>query len=566
MRDLRTIFVGKTSFFVLIILGLAVINATWLVPTLRNVRVSASVFALTVAERIQSEINGSLGNALNEITGVAGEVGDEPDRTVTIFNNLLRYHPIFTSVSLIDRSGRELVHIDSSGPLGLDQLGDQSKNTSFYLALQGRTTFTPPVILPNGEAHANLVVPVPKQGEFIEKVIIAELNVQNLLSIIRSVHIGQGQVYVLDRDGIEILNPDPDKILQHKDLSSRRIVKKVLVDGVIADGLAKDDQYINDAGEDTFTVGIPIPVVKWGVFVEQARSQALAGERQAILLAILTSILAMIIFLVIAFSIIKLRELTARLEAANERLQELDTLKSEFVSIAGHQLRAPLTVIKGYVSLILEGTIQGASDAVKDALGKVMFSTEQLIKLVSGLLDLSRIESGKIKYEMTEGNLAAIVTEVADKFKAHAKKKGIELVFKNHAGEARFMFDQDKIREAVVNYLDNAIKYSEKGRIVITLDTIGSGMDSRVRLSVKDAGLGMKPEEISKLFGKFARLEEAKTTDPNGMGIGLYFVKKIITDHGGRVWAESEGIGKGSTFFMELAMRTTAVDQESIKK
>ncbi len=425
MRDIRTIFIGKKSFFVLIILGLFVINAIWLVPTLRSTRASASVFAFTVAERIQSEINGSLQTALNETTGVAGEVAEEPLRINNAFKNLLLRNPIFKSVALVDQDGKELVRVDSSGPLPPEKFIDQLRNPSLYLALQGAPKFGLPVISSNGELSMTLAVPVPKKGEFIDKVIIAELNVQNLLSIIRSPKIGQGHAYVLDRDGVEILNPDPARILKHQNFSSRSIVKKILVDEVTADGLAPDDGYVNDVGEDTFTVGIPVPIVKWGVFVEQPRAQALAGERQTIILAIVTSLLAIIIFLVIASSITKLRELTMQLEGANAKLEEFDEQKSEFVSLVGHQLRAPMTVIKGYVSLIMDGTIKAGTKKEQDVLEKVMSSTEQLVKLVSGLLDLSRIESGKIKYEFVRGDFTKMVHEVIDKFRQNAERKKI---------------------------------------------------------------------------------------------------------------------------------------------
>lgn len=248
----------------------------------------------------------------------------------------------------------------------------------------------------------------------------------------------------------------------------------------------------------------------------------------------------------------KLEVLSLELAQANERLEELDKLKSEFISMAGHQLRAPLTVIKGFASLILEGTVKSGTEQEKDALEKVMFSAEQLIKLVSGLLDLSRIESGKIKYDFTEGDLAKMIEEVIDKFKPNAGKKGLAIVFENKAGAASLVFDQDKLREAVVNYIDNAIKYSERGEIVVTLERSGSNL----RLSVKDNGLGIKPDDIAKLFDKFIRTQEAQVKDPNGMGIGLYFVKRVVEDHDGKVGASSEGVGKGSTFWIELPIKS----------
>jgi signal transduction histidine kinase len=251
---------------------------------------------------------------------------------------------------------------------------------------------------------------------------------------------------------------------------------------------------------------------------------------------------------------LKLETVNLQLAEMNEKLKKMDQLKSEFVSMAGHQLRGPMTVIKGYISLILDGTIKGANPAIHEALSRAMFSTEQLIKLIADLLDLSRIEAGKIKYEMTEGDLSKIMKEVLDKFKAIADKKSVALVLKDRTGgQARMVFDQDKIREAVVNYTDNAVKYSPQGgRVVVGLDIVGAGAGARMRVSVRDNGIGIRPEDIQKLFVKFSRTVEAQRHDPNGLGIGLFFAKRVVEDHGGTAGVESEGIGHGSTFWFEI--------------
>ena len=142
--------------------------------------------------------------------------------------------------------------------------------------------------------------------------------------------------------------------------------------------------------------------------------------------------------------------------------------------------------------------------------------------------------------------------EVIDKFRPNAQKRGLSIVFENKAGDALNTFDRDKIREAAVNYLDNAIKYSASGTtIAVTLEL----RDGHIRLSIKDGGFGISQEDIPKLFGKFSRLNEARNIDPNGIGIGLYFVKRVVEDHGGKVGVYSEGAGKGSTFWFELPIK-----------
>lgn len=250
----------------------------------------------------------------------------------------------------------------------------------------------------------------------------------------------------------------------------------------------------------------------------------------------------------------QLQILTGRLEAANTELKRLDRAKSEFISIAGHQLRTPLTIIKGYVSLSLDGTFGEVSRKLHNSLTIVANSTDQLVKLVSDLLDLSRIEAGKIHYEMKETDFIKMIENIVKEYTPAAKKKGLKLVFEDMTERMKpFFFDPDKIREVVVNLIDNAMKYSTEGTIAVRTELINQ--DTLLRFSVKDQGMGIRSDDIGRLFVKFNRLEEARKNHPNGSGIGLYVVKCIVEDHHGRVAVTSEGIGKGSTFSIELPVR-----------
>src|SRR3989338_955221 len=245
----------------------------------------------------------------------------------------------------------------------------------------------------------------------------------------------------------------------------------------------------------------------------------------------------------------EIEKLAHNLENANEKLTKLDEAKSEFISLAWNQLRAPLTVIKGYTSLVLEGSFGDIDKKARGALSRVSTATNQLIKLVAELLDLSRIEAGKIKYEFKKMYLDDVVDEIIKEFDAIFKPKGILVEFKNENNRAFSVFgDADKLREIVVNLVDNALKYSKIGPILITLRP----KSQRLLLSIQDNGVGIPQDELPRLFTKFGRTEIAQKERPEGIGLGLYFVKKIAEDHKGRVWAESEGVGKGSTFFAEL--------------
>ncbi|KKW22173.1 MAG: PAS/PAC sensor signal transduction histidine kinase [Parcubacteria group bacterium GW2011_GWA1_51_12] len=233
-----------------------------------------------------------------------------------------------------------------------------------------------------------------------------------------------------------------------------------------------------------------------------------------------------------------LRNFATELSFANEELKKLDAAKSEFISIAGHQLRTPLTVIKGYTSMVLEGSFGKIPESIKEALNRVLISSGALAKLVSDLLDLSRIESGKIRYEFKEIDMEAIVRGVMQELEETARAKGIMLELRNeNIKDAKLVGDFDKLHEVIINLMDNAIKYSSKGSVTISLKKRLAGDASHIVVSVSDQGMGIKPEDIPKMFVKFGRTEEAK---------------KVIEDHKGRVSVESPGPGQGSTFFIEL--------------
>ncbi|MEK7560434.1 MAG: ATP-binding protein [Patescibacteria group bacterium] len=247
----------------------------------------------------------------------------------------------------------------------------------------------------------------------------------------------------------------------------------------------------------------------------------------------------------------ELERMTQELAKSNHALQQIDRTKSEFISIASHQLRAPLTIIKGYISLLRDGTIKPAAKKGKEAMERVASSTEQMVGLINSLLNLSRIESGKIRYEMTPGDLGGIVQKLVDAFGPRAAEKHLALRYNKQGAVPSTVFDADKMREVVTNLLDNAVKYTPEGEITVMLEARAG----RIRLSVQDNGIGMSANDTAQAFEKFARSESARRVDPGGMGIGLYFVRRVMEDHDGTARAESKGPGKGSTFTIELPIR-----------
>jgi signal transduction histidine kinase len=242
----------------------------------------------------------------------------------------------------------------------------------------------------------------------------------------------------------------------------------------------------------------------------------------------------------------KIQKLALDLERANDKLQELDKLKSEFLSLASHQLRGPLTAIKGYASEIMEGDFGELPKHLESPVKTIFTSCQSLTDLVEDFLIISRIEQGRMKYEMVKFNLAELATQVLNEIKPNIDGKGLTL---NTKIEDAFIFaDRLKMKQILANIIDNSIKYTPAGSILVS---VYKKNDMAV-FSVKDTGVGVKKETIEKLFQKFSRAEDASKANILGTGLGLYLAKQIIVAHGGRIWVESEGEGKGSEFFVEL--------------
>jgi signal transduction histidine kinase len=245
----------------------------------------------------------------------------------------------------------------------------------------------------------------------------------------------------------------------------------------------------------------------------------------------------------------ELQEMTDKLTISNEKLRQLDNAKSEFISIASHQLRTPLTSIKGYVSLMLEGSYGAVPTPIMDTLNKVFVSNERLINLVENLLNISRIEAGRMQYRFEEVGMEKILTERYDTFTLVAKNKNLELTLDLPAQPLPLLsIDTQKMQEALSNLIDNAIKYTEKGGVTVGAKDMGTV----VTVTVQDTGIGIPTSEIPYLFAKFSRGKDVRRLHANGTGLGLYVVKNIIEAHNGRIWIESEGEGQGTRFIIEL--------------
>lgn len=255
----------------------------------------------------------------------------------------------------------------------------------------------------------------------------------------------------------------------------------------------------------------------------------------------------------------EVKKATRDLRIANKELQKLDRAKSEFISIASHQLRTPLTIIKGYVSMMLEGSFGTLNEQQVDSLQKVYLSNERLIQLVEDLLSISRIESGRMEFTMQPLDLKTLVEEVVEELRPNAQKKNLYLHFEPQKEPLPLIkADKKKIHESISNIVDNAIKYTQKGGITVRI----TKKRNRIITSIADTGIGIPKEEKRVLFQKFSRGKGMSLIHTEGTGLGLFVCRKLIEAHGGKVWVESKGKGHGSTFFVSLQIDNKSKTQE----
>jgi len=263
-------------------------------------------------------------------------------------------------------------------------------------------------------------------------------------------------------------------------------------------------------------------------------------------------------------AIVRARDLTEDLEKAkseiekayevekeaHKELKRLDEAKSQFVLATQHHLRTPLTSMYGYLDLLLEGRYGKVPEKIKEILGRFQKSTKNEIKIVNELLNVSQFQMGG-QVVLLEPNIGieSILKEIIEEIKPEAENKGIYLKMEEFSDIPEIQADPQKLKIALFNIVDNAVKYSDKGGVTVKCQI----SDNKLQIMIKDTGMGITKGEAKELFNRlFERGEKAKKLYTTGRGIGLFIASHIIKAHQGKIWVESEGLGKGSTFYIEL--------------
>ncbi|MFC1727012.1 sensor histidine kinase [Patescibacteria group bacterium] len=249
----------------------------------------------------------------------------------------------------------------------------------------------------------------------------------------------------------------------------------------------------------------------------------------------------------------EIQKITGELKKTNLKLQELSALKDEFVSVASHELRAPMTTIKGYLAMILEGDAGKIPPRVKEFLESAYNSNDRMIRLVNNMLNVSRIESGRLIMSLDDIHLESVIESVVKEYQYEAKKHGLSLKYeKSKKKLPKVRVDPDRIREIIANLIGNGINFTPHGQVLVR-NRLQEGM---LITEVEDSGVGISRQNQKGLFKKFSQINGAHAPMKKGSGLGLYICKMLISEFGGKIWLKSR-LSKGTTFYFSLPVIET---------
>jgi signal transduction histidine kinase len=238
------------------------------------------------------------------------------------------------------------------------------------------------------------------------------------------------------------------------------------------------------------------------------------------------------------------KERTLELELTNKRLAELNEMRTEFLNMATHELRTPITAIKGYSEFLKLGMMGELNAKQVNAVTIIKESGERLLALINDMLDLAKMEAGKLQVELEPVRVIEVIDINLKLIKPLADEKNIELKSSIESDLPKVYADKDKLSQVFTNLLSNAVKYTEEGTITVAAQQISSTM---IQVSVADTGVGIPEEDVGKVFEKFTKIGNKPTRKEKGTGLGLPITKLIVDAFGGKIWVESEE-GKGSIF------------------
>lgn len=507
------------------------------------------------------------------------DVGDQ----AFLLDGILRENSAFEEVSFIELTyGMETNKKLRLGKSGEETaLEDVSGLEKFSKASEGNN-FIGPIYHTLSGPFVSIASPVRNRSGKIISIMSAEINLSSLLDSLQAARLGSsGYLVLLDRNGDFVGGGGPAIFVPGTPLSSLSRVKDLLA-GKIFDALEQKDRYrsafgsvpVVGAGKKIFDTGWVL-LVEWPM--EDANAIVRDVHNQVMRFTLLSILAVLFVAPFFASRLLKpirelergavaieqgyfekqvvittkdeLEELGNAFNRMARGLKRLQELKNEFVFIAAHELRSPVTVINGYISMIFRDKGAGFLTAnVKDYLEEIKVINQSLLQLVVDLLEVARSEAGHIAIEVAPLALEDSISKTLSEMKLLAEKKLIMISYEQQANLPRVFGNDTRVREIMVNLVGNAIKYSLDAKPIIISHEI---TEKEVITRVRDNGFGMSDEAQKKLFEKFYRIRNKNTEQILGTGLGLFIIKQLIERMNGKIWVASKE-GEGSTFSFSL--------------
>src|SRR5262245_4491409 len=510
-----------------------------------------------------------------------------------------------TEAVAFDENGAEQVRLSRlSTVTGVRQ--DAAVSAALERAKQGKSYFGPVYFVRGSEPYMSIAVPMERFAGEIVGFLKAEVNLKYIGDVVSSIRVGRaGYAYIASRTGDIVAHPDISFVLQRRNVAQSEQVKAAFQSDA---GTVRPKALVthNLWGRKVFSSFAPISNLDWSVIIERPAEEVYEPLYASMLrtssLLLVGLGMALLASLFVARRVVrplqtlrqgverigsgnldyhlnvktgdeieiladefnkmteslreaygglehKVTERTQELAIANERLKQLDRLKSDFVSNVSHQLRTPLTAIKGSVDLLLREVPGSLNEKQTHYLSRLRSNTQHLAGLINDLLDLSRIEAGKVELKAARISLGGLVHEVVETLRPVAAERSIALEATVPEVSALVWADRDKVTQVLMNLIGNAIKFTPPhGHIAVVTTRNGSEW---VKVSVADTGPGIPAEEREKIFDKFYQVAAQGAQKPKGTGLGLAISKSLVELHGGKIWVESEP-NHGSVFSFSL--------------
>lgn len=493
-----------------------------------------------------------------------------------LIDNLKESAGNVNEISFVDKNGFEITKKSDYGNIKLLNI---SKRDDFKNAIQDKNYFGP-IQFTEQETTMRIASKIENKNRAIIGVITGTINLDSIKKIIGNIKLGNaGFVYLVDNNGRLIASSNNNFFKPGDSLKNIELVKSVIL-GNFHDGLDKEDEYINSLNDKVIFSGRPMGKTDWFVISEWPKNDAFSVInnilKQYITIIVFSFILIVILGILLSRQIVKpietlkkgaeqiskgnldhsidiktndeFNELGQHFNKMIKALKENKKLKDEFVFIAAHELRTPVTAIKGYISMILGGTFGQVPQKINKNLAIINEANERLVQLVQDLLEIARSDSGKMKINLSPISISDNIKTTINELKSLSGKKRIKIKYTETGDEIKIKADAYKLKEVLSNIIGNAIKYTPgKGDIEISHEIKGQFLITHI----KDHGMGMSEENIKKLFSKFYRIQTDKTADIKGTGLGLFICKEIIERMNGQIWVKSKE-GQGSIFSFSL--------------